>query len=349
MEDSDLVEMNIPKSAHPHPFKMCCRVRPSEAGKNNVVTAVPVTKTVYLSTAQGNAEVFTYNDGVFDENDTNQIIYNNAVTPLLGDLLCCQDEEPFCLGKSALLAACGTKCSGKTFLMMGGVTEEGLAKSIIFLAMRNILAFINRHNEDCSPNEQLQLKLKMIEVIYSKKKGAIRNLLGTNEEILQLRDNGPRGTTTPVLPDGTPLDGYLVTNPKDGLGIVKQAEGKRKKRVDGKNAAASRSHSVCQLEISYSSDDATDKRISTFFMVDLAGSDLGAVPKGVPRRPTLVELNASKYIKNSLNIIRRAFMHKKKEIVTYRDDPLTRLLQSHLDSPEQYRTLLIINVNVSDA
>lgn len=174
-----------------------------------------------------------------------------------------------------------------------------------------------------------------------------------------------------------------VNNVQQGLELAQMAKNNRHTASNNINAESSRSHSICQLEITHSpvvsgggsKADGTDSEYETdddssvcskssagsqrqqrkstiIWIVDLAGSERSKRTRSHSRHQKEAALiNAS--LMNLMRCLREMLNHQPKKrgvaskggVVPFRESKLTHMFMNHLTGPAASRTSMIVNVN----
>lgn len=233
--------------------------------------------------------------GVFGPNSSQSDVYNAVAAPLVEGLFppnmntLDADDMSSSLGESALLFTLGVTNAGKTHTVMGtGFETKGDIKTmmqkmidntpskawgIIPRALNHMLDRVNAINTNSS-GPKLQMYMSYLEIY--------------NEQIYDLL---PGKSEVPRRPcDGQPtlklresrhgrifvrgLARHAVNNVEQGLNLAQMAKNNRHTASNNINAHSSRSHSVCQLEISHVPCEKGDAASTTRpDPPDVAGAD----------------------------------------------------------------------------
>jgi hypothetical protein len=175
---------------------------------------------------------------------------------------------------------------------------------------------------------------------------------------------------------------HRVESVAHGLQLAQQASAKRHTSSNNINAESSRSHWICQLELTvqtpvnaavtsnnddddddddaastngYTTDDeaarlvkSRDKTVA-LWIVDLAGSERSkrtGVVQGSVRQKEAALINSSLMkLMRCLSVMRRNQGATAANIVPFRESKLAMLFMNHLTGPSANRTLMIVNVN----
>lgn len=328
--------------------------------------------------SNGGVKEFEFSQ-VFGPDSSQNQIYGTVAAPLVTGLFPSASSSPERLvGESALLFAYGITNAGKTHTIMGN-TKESQQWGVIPRALQDIFSHMEQRS---STNYSLSLSYMEIynEGIYDllPKESSTKKFVGASRESLKLRESQSGQTFVRGLTK------HKVTSVAEGLQLAQQASTKRHTSSNNINAGSSRSHCICQLELSvvtsppvasinddadddnstsaatsgYSTDDeaarlikARDKTV-TLWIVDLAGSERSkrtGVLQGSVRQKEAALINASLMkLMRCLSVMRRnqsLTASTTANVVPFRESKLTHLFMNHLTGPSANRTLMIVNVN----
>eukprot|EP00588_Corethron_pennatum_P016812 CAMPEP_0194309010 /NCGR_PEP_ID=MMETSP0171-20130528/5976_1 /TAXON_ID=218684 /ORGANISM="Corethron pennatum, Strain L29A3" /LENGTH=915 /DNA_ID=CAMNT_0039061953 /DNA_START=264 /DNA_END=3011 /DNA_ORIENTATION=+ len=240
--------------------------------------------------------------------------------------------------KSALLFAYGITNAGKTHTIMGGDDDPGIMPRTLAHIFRKLEA------DGGATRTEMSLHLSYLEIHNEQ----IFDLLAATppkgrRSALKLVDmNGHirvRGLTT-----------HKVERVDQGLELIAQAQTQMQKSSTNLNSGSSRSHSVCQLELSSPRDDKDDAPI-IMWIVDLAGSErakrTGVMAMSAQQREAS-KINTS--LMNLMKCLKQIVSNQSQKgqgVVSYRESKLTYLFMNHLSGSTSGRTVMIVNVNPS--
>ncbi|VEU20242.1 DEKNAAC101224 [Brettanomyces naardenensis] len=262
-------------------------------------------------------------DRLFDQNSSQEEVYNYTGKPLLDSVL---------EGYNATVFAYGATGCGKTYTISGKPENPG----VIFLTLRDLFSRIESSRDD----RDAEVTLSYLE-IYNE---TIRDLLNprTDSRILQLRENDHTRIFVTNLSEHHPQS---VNEVMDMI-IV----GNRNRTVSptAANAVSSRSHAVLQINLVQKPRDEIDlqekQTLSTLSFIDLAGSERASATKNRG-----VRLHEGANINKSLlalgNCINALCDTKRSSHIPYRDSKLTRLLKFSLGG--NCKTVMIVCVSPS--
>lgn len=259
-------------------------------------------------------------DRLFDENSTQEDVYNGTTKSLIDCVL---------EGYNATVFAYGATGCGKTHTILGSSTDPG----IVFLTMKELYDKI----ENLKDTKIIDLTISYLE-IYNE---TIRDLLNPviDHKKLIIREE---------FDDKITVSNLLVHNPRtveDVMNLIAMGNKNRTSSSTEANATSSRSHAVLQINIVQKSRTASLKEehtYATLLIIDLAGSERAASTKNRG-----VRLNEGANINKSLlalgNCINALCDFKKKNHVPYRNSKLTRLLKYSLGG--NCKTVMIVCVS----
>ena len=296
-------------------------------------------KAVRDSQNTGGVKEYTF-QRVFSPETTQHELYSTIAAPLVQGLFPSSTKP----GESALLFAYGVTNAGKTFTIMGNSSPDQQTRwGIIPRALQDIVARLEGTN--------LQLTMSYMEVY--------------NENIYDLLPDPSSSKVPSFKPTSLKLresqDGdiyvkdlvkHRVRSVQEGLDLVKDATAKRHTSSNNINADSSRSHCICQMELSpqvvestAGNDDESAKSIN-LWIVDLAGSERTKRTGGLRQKEaTLINTSLMKLMR-CLSVMREN-QGSSKAVVPFRESKLTHLFMSNLTGPSASRTSMIVNVNPS--
>lgn len=333
--------------------------------------------------------------GVFGPKSTQSEVYNNIAAPLV-DGLFPRDMDSESLGESALLFTLGVTNAGKTHTVMGtGFETKGGKKStdypsenwgIIPRALHHILTRIDGNNGAAATNAggpKLQMYMSYLEIY--------------NESIYDLLPQKTQNAASRRPCDGPPtlklresrrgrifvrdLARHAVSSVQQGLELAQMAKTNRHTASNNINSQSSRSHSICQLEISlvptaqkssdadfseYETDDESvcsrssagrrksmQRKSTIIWIVDLAGSERSKKTRSHSSRQQKEAAIINASLMNLMRCLREMLNHQPKKkgssskagVIPFRESKLTHMFMNHLTGPSASRTCMIVNVN----
>ncbi|KAG5440754.1 hypothetical protein PCK2_000190, partial [Pneumocystis canis] len=196
-------------------------------------------------------------DRVFDENATQEIVYENTAKPLLDGIL---------EGYNATVFAYGATGCGKTHTISGSPEDPG----IIFLTMKELFDKMT----SLADEKIIEITLSYLE-IYNE---TIRDLLvpSVNAKPLSLREDSDRKIAVPGLTTFRPQTVDEV------MEIILKGNANRTMSPTEANSVSSRSHAVLQINVIQkprTADISEDHFGATLSIIDLAGSERASVTK----------------------------------------------------------------------
>ncbi|CAL8121186.1 unnamed protein product [Orchesella dallaii] len=256
-------------------------------------------------------------DRVYFNLDSNELIYNDVMKPLVGTLL---------QGYNCSVFAYGSTGSGKTYTMLGSQDSPGLT----VLTLRDLYQQL-----DASKNDyQSEIVMSYLEV-YNEK---ISDLLKKSSGSLQIRDAG-RGNEAIIVN----LSEHRPPNVEALLQLLQAGNKNRTQHATDLNAESSRSHAVLQVRITmqdkHTSMDTVSRK-AKLVMVDLAGSEKGSAT-GFTGERFREGININKSLLSLANCI--SALSGVKACASFRDSKLTRILKDSLSG--NCRTVMVANVS----
>ena len=256
-------------------------------------------------------------DRVFDENATNQDIFNETTKTIIDGVL---------NGYNCTVFAYGATGAGKTHTMLGNDKTPG----VMFLTMMDLYKRIEevKHEKTC------EVAVSYLEV-YNE---TIRDLLMPGKA-LALREDPQRGVCVSNLTLHQPRSAEEL------FGMLEYGNRNRSQHPTDANATSSRSHAVFQVFIRQKSAGCglkADFQVAKMSLIDLAGSERATVTKN--RGPRMREgANINKSLLALGNCINALAENKKNVHIPYRDSKLTRILKDSLGG--NCRTVMIAAVS----
>lgn len=261
-------------------------------------------------------KVFIF-DHVFDENDSNEIIFKRTVLSSVENLL---------NGYNSTILAYGMTGTGKTHTMFGdihGLQSDGklIEPGLIILAVKDLFWKIEIQINE---NKHLEFKIKLSYLeIYNEQ---VKDLLVDNSDNLMILEDQTKGV---VITDLTEIQ---LNNPSEIIKLIEQGNSRRTMASTSSNQFSSRSHAILILSIEKRNLLVDPQQIvyAKFCLVDLAGSERALLSdvKGI-RMTEGANINKSLLaLGNCINIL--SDNNKKGAFVPYRDSKLTRLLKESL-------------------
>ena len=270
-------------------------------------------------------------DYVFDNKDSQEIIFNKIAKPLIDGII---------NGFNATVFAYGATGAGKTYTMLGNDENPGIMPLTFVELFKKIKKYSKR---------EYTIKLCYLE-IYNEN---IKDLLINNSPNLELREDPNKGLIVNGITE-------IITNSGEHiLSILKKGNKNRTTEATNANQTSSRSHAILQIIVSYKEKE-NDNNIKTIInnnisnnnikygklsLVDLAGSERASVTKNKGIR--LIEgANINKSLLtlgNCINALCEYNLKGTKSHIPYRDSKLTRLLKDSLGGNS--RTVMIANIS----
>ncbi|RPB22903.1 kinesin-domain-containing protein [Terfezia boudieri ATCC MYA-4762] len=261
-------------------------------------------------------------DRIFDENVTQQEVYECTTRNLLGSVLD---------GFNATVFAYGATGCGKTHTISGNPQNPG----IIFLTCAELFERIDALKDE----KEIELTMSYLE-IYNE---TIRDLLvdGGSSKALALREDSTQTISVAGLSTHSPKDVNEV------MYLIMMGNTNRTMSPTEANATSSRSHAVLQINVNQrdkASGLQENHTAATLSIIDLAGSERASVTKN--RGDRLLEgANINRSLLALGNCINALCDPTRRNHVPYRDSKLTRLLKFSLGG--NCKTVMIVCVSPS--
>ncbi|KAF8419898.1 P-loop containing nucleoside triphosphate hydrolase protein [Tirmania nivea] len=261
-------------------------------------------------------------DRIFDENVTQQEVYECTTRNLLGSVL---------EGFNATVFAYGATGCGKTHTISGNPQNPG----IIFLTCAELFERIDALKDE----KEIELTMSYLE-IYNE---TIRDLLveGGSSKALALREDSTQTISVAGLSTHCPKDVNEVMH------LIMMGNSNRTMSPTEANATSSRSHAVLQINVNQrdkASGLQENHTAATLSIIDLAGSERASVTKN--RGDRLLEgANINRSLLALGNCINALCDPTRRNHVPYRDSKLTRLLKFSLGG--NCKTVMIVCVSPS--
>ncbi|KAI8921041.1 P-loop containing nucleoside triphosphate hydrolase protein [Powellomyces hirtus] len=275
----------------------------------------------YVHGARRHKEIQYAFDRVFNEDATQQQVYEGTAKPLIDGVL---------NGYNATVFAYGATGCGKTHTITGTTQDPG----IIFLTMRELFERI----ETASADQTIETHVSYLEV-YNE---AIRDLLNiTSNESLDLREDD---VNTRVV-----VAGLSEHKPRDVNHVMRmliEGNNNRTRAPTEANAVSSRSHAVLQIHVRQKDRAVgvtSNVKMATLSIIDLAGSERASVTKNQGKR-LLEGANINRSLLALGNCI-NALCSDRPNHIPYRDSKLTRLLKYSLGG--NCRVVMITAISAS--
>lgn len=160
-------------------------------------------------------------------------------------------------GYNGTILAYGQTSSGKSFTMQGDIKSSSMKGLIPRIAEDIYLKLSNLGNIE------FKTTVSVFEIYQEK----IRDLLGTNNKNLSIRENQSQG----VYVEG--LEEINVIESTEILQILDKSISNRTVNSTNMNEYSSRSHLIFLMNLSIINNDDLSKKSSKLYLVDLAGSE----------------------------------------------------------------------------
>ena len=315
--------MKDKKASKSECVKVAIRVRPMnkheiEENSRLCVTVDTANNTVSVISDKNQSKTFPF-DYVYPMETTQREVYDQVAFPIVDSIF---------QGYNGTVFAYGQTGCGKTFTMMGVVTDPNL-KGIIPNAFSHIFGFIKTEGE----SKKFFLRCSFVE-IYNEE---VRDLLGKNNRKLDIREDPKKGT---FLRDVTYI---TIKNTSDIENCLERGNKNRHVGQTSMNDQSSRSHSLftVYLEIEEKGEGGNSRiKSGKLNLVDLAGSE--RVGKTNATGQTFDE---GKKINLSLTALGSVIdaLSQNRKYVPYKDSKLTRLLADSLGG--NTKTVMFANIS----
>ena len=259
-------------------------------------------------------------DYAFDENCSNQKVYDNTISLLLNGVI---------NGYNATVFAYGATGAGKTYTMTGTRINPGL----MVLTLQDLFKKVNENTD----GTEYSISISYLEV-YNEH---IRDLLNfaSGDKYLDLREDPIKGIVVSGITE------IYANSAMHILELLQKGNKNRTTECTAANTHSSRSHAILQIVIQ--NKDVMNERIKVgkLNMIDLAGSERASLTSN--RGARLLEgANINRSLLSLANCINALAKGQRKRFVPYRDSKLTRLLKDSLGG--NCRTVMIANASPAD-
>ena len=262
-------------------------------------------------------------DKAFDESSDQANVYRDTTAGIV---------DGVCSGINACVFTYGATGAGKTFTMLGSMSEPG----IMSMTLQELFEKLNAIKE----HRQFRLKCSFVEV-YNEN---IRDLLGDGKD-LDLREDPVKGMCVAGVSEIGGLERV-----EEIMDLLHKGNRNRTTEPTSANTTSSRSHAVLQVvvEVMEKGQGPTATiQIGKLSLIDLAGSERASVTnnKGI-RLLEGANINRSLLaLGNCITALADNANGGKGVFVPYRDSKLTRLLKDSLGGNCQ--TVMIANISPS--
>lgn len=343
---------------------------------------------------------------VFDSSSKQPDVYDGVAAPLVEGLFPSNDGGASdgggktTVGQSALLFAYGVTNAGKTYTIMGdgdsgnsmkesSITDLHQNRGIMPRALHDILRRIR-----AAGDHEYQLNMSYFEIyneqVFDLLVDADKDEKSTDQAGPSHRRPSHHHSFGPVAlklretREGKiivrGLKKHRVSSVAEGLELANVAKNKRHTSSNNINSDSSRSHCICQLELSVRpgsmedaqpADDASsvqsasdsvetsvkgkDQRSVALWIVDLAGSErskrTGTLNKSIRQKEAALINSSLMKLTRCLQTLRNNQLptSSSASTVPFRESKLTHLFMNHLTGASASRTSMIVNINPSAA
>uniref|UniRef100_A0A914QV73 Kinesin-like protein n=1 Tax=Panagrolaimus davidi TaxID=227884 RepID=A0A914QV73_9BILA len=306
-------------------IKTAARVRPCSHGTNLQSSLTIDSENSTIIVKSKNKEYRLNN--VFDEDVTQETIYDTVAQPIVYDFLG---------GINGTIFAYGQTGSGKTFTMNGykiTETSDSPTRGIIPRSIESIFEILNEQSKN-DPQFKFSIKCSYIEVY---KKVAF-DLLQTDSATVKIQASGEQ-----IIIVGAAE--FVVTSAKECLSHFKNGWNNRKTAPTSMNRESSRSHAIFMLTLVTEEIQgiSVNLRTSRLNFVDLAGSENQKQTKSTGER--LKEAGSINQDLSHLATVIRD-LEKKDSFIQYRNCFLTHLLRDSLGGNSRTSVIVTVHSNL---
>lgn len=331
-------------------FSVAIRFRPTVYHENNEIENNPIWELSHKSVYDISRKTHNYFDHVFDENATNQLIYDKLI----------KDAVKTCLsGINVTIFAYGQTSSGKTHTMFGD--NKGSYDGVVPLSINEIFSLAHAKCKQ-SVKASNKITVSYLEVYNEKlfdllvpQSNVNNNSNENNSRKIKIID-GVDGAV-----DFVNLTTKNVSSPEDVHAIIKTGLRSRRVAETTMNERSSRSHTILRIKIE-SQLNSNDTCVGILNFVDLAGSEsIKRTQLEGDRRKEGMSINRSllalsqvisqlseiAQIESSINSFSNnipfteSSTQSKNKYINYRDSKITRILSDSLGGNS--RTIIICN------
>uniref|UniRef100_A0A914PQJ8 Kinesin-like protein n=1 Tax=Panagrolaimus davidi TaxID=227884 RepID=A0A914PQJ8_9BILA len=302
---------------------IAAKVRPCSA---EIESSLDIDSENSKITVKSKNKGFHFNN-VFDENATQETIYDAIAQPIVDDFLG---------GINGTLFAYGQTGSGKTYTMNGNKineTSDSQTRGIIPRSIESIFEYLKARLKIDAQFEFL-LKCSYIEVYKKVAYDLLRN----------------DGAKVQILASGEQIDivgaeKFVVTSVEECVCHLRNGWKNRKTAETSMNPESSRSHAIFMLTLVTKNVEGTfvNLRISRLNFVDLAGSE-NQIENTGDRLKEGACINQD--LSHLANIIRDLGTAKKGAYIPYRDRLLTHLLRDSLGGNSRTSVIVTVHPNL---
>lgn len=261
-------------------------------------------------------------DRVFDQESTQEEVYQHTAKPLIESVL---------NGYNATVFAYGATGSGKTHTMIG---NDKSGPGVMVLTMGDLFDQVNNLKDDL----KVKISITYLEV-YNE---TIRDLFVQDGQPLMLCEDSDKGAKVSGLTERYPASATEVFE------LLEYGNKNRRQSPTAANEVSSRSHAVLQIQVHQkdrTADVSASVKMGKLSLIDLAGSERAAVSENRGERlKEGANINRSLLaLGNCINSLGEKY--KKGQHVPYRNSKLTRLLKDSLGG--NCRTVMIAAISPS--
>uniref|UniRef100_A0A914QFB9 Kinesin motor domain-containing protein n=1 Tax=Panagrolaimus davidi TaxID=227884 RepID=A0A914QFB9_9BILA len=304
---------------------IAAKVRPCSDKKNLRSPLITDSENSIITVKSTNKEQRFHLNNVFDENATQEKVYDIVAQPIVDDFLG---------GINGTIFAYGQTGSGKTYTMNGNKiseTSDSPTRGIIPRSIESIFEILNVQSKKDPRSFTFSVKCRFIEIYND----TLYDLLQTNNAAIKILASGEQILTVGAAE-------FVVTSVEECLLHLRNGWKNRKTAETSMNRESSRSHAIFMLTLVTEEIKGTffNRRTSCLNFVDLAGSERQKQTKNTGE---LLKEGAciNQDLSHLATVIRD--LGDAKKYIPYRDRFLTLLLRDSLGGNS--RTSVIVTVH----
>uniref|UniRef100_A0A2S2N868 Kinesin-like protein n=1 Tax=Schizaphis graminum TaxID=13262 RepID=A0A2S2N868_SCHGA len=282
-------------------IKVYCRLKPLKKNDisveyeiiNDEVSGIDVLDLKHESSKNNHNNKYQFH-GVFEENISQSLIFDNVAVPIL---------NKFLSGMNGTIFTYGQTSSGKTHTMYGSKEDQGIIPRTFEYLFK-----------DAKDHAKYNYKLQYIEIYNEKVYDLLAVQKSGNNVQFRIGKNGDIEYIN--------LNEVSISNFNDALKHIKSGNLKKNISSTSMNNQSSRSHCICIIKLNVKR--GTSKKLN---LVDLAGSE--RISKFENNEKTVIE---SRYINTSLHYLNHVInvLANPKTHVPYRNSTITSVLKGSL-------------------
>ncbi|KAL4484901.1 hypothetical protein ABPG74_020078 [Tetrahymena malaccensis] len=262
-----------------------------------------------------------YFDTIFNEQSSQQQIYNNAVSPLVNSLFC---------GISSTIWAFGQACSGKRYTLIGNHQDEQ-SQGIVYRAADHIFSKFKHFRESKEEQKEQDEEFKVYVSVYTLYQEILEDMLTNEGEDLKIRENL----------NGIQIENLTkicVSNQLEFFKVLQKGIHQNLINVTQRSLLQSRQCFFIEISILKINKTLGTEQISCLKIVKFSGIEERYNKLNLQQALQIKQYNPIKNFSNVIYALSENNAH-----VPYRDSKLTRLIQGALGGNQ--RGLMIYNLN----